>query len=83
MGQASSFDDLLSGKTKDAGKNRGHKSHLVENTRMFAPCPRPVLERTTSTYMLGVKRASGPDHPCATDVVYMLNSLPPARETCL
>jgi len=37
MGQASSFDDLLSGKTKDAGKNRGHKSHFIELPRCLPP----------------------------------------------
>jgi hypothetical protein len=37
---------------------------------MFVPCPRLVLERTSSASVLGVKRASGPDLPCAADFVY-------------
>gem|GEM_PF-6594195 len=35
--KASSFDDLLSGKTKDAGKIRGHKSHFFEIPRCLPP----------------------------------------------
>jgi len=39
---------------------------------MFVPCPRLVLERTSSASLLGVKRASGADLPCAADFVYTL-----------
>jgi len=40
---------------------------------MFVPCPRLVLERTSSASVLGVKRASGPDLPCAANIVYTLS----------
>jgi len=53
-------------------EKQGAQVSLRRNTQMFAPCPRHVLERTSSTSLLGVKRASGPDQPCATDLVYKL-----------
>jgi len=63
--------------THSAGKRRrgdqqGTQVSLPRNTQMFVPCPRLVLERTTSASVLGVKRSSGPDLPCAADVIYTL-----------
>ncbi|CAJ1003287.1 hypothetical protein QO009_000335 [Brevibacillus aydinogluensis] len=75
MGQASSFDDPLSEKTKTREKQGAQVSH-PRNTQMCAPCPRRVLKRTHSASLLVVKRASGPDHPCATDFDYKLTALP-------
>jgi hypothetical protein len=37
MGQPSSFDDLLSGKSKSRGKTGEHKSHFVELPRCLPP----------------------------------------------
>jgi hypothetical protein len=51
---------------------QGAQVSLRRNTQMFAPCPRRVLERTLSTSLLVVKRASGPHYPCTTDFVYTL-----------
>jgi len=71
MGQASSFDDLLSGKTLDAGYTGGTSLTSLKYPDV-CPCPFRVLKRRPLTSLLVVKRASGPDHPCATDFVYTL-----------
>ena len=54
------------------GNQQGTQVSLPRNTQMFVPCPRLVLERTSFASVLGVKRASGPDLPCAADFVYTL-----------
>ncbi|CAJ1004219.1 hypothetical protein BSPP4475_18050 [Brevibacillus aydinogluensis] len=55
------------------GDQQGTQVSLPRNTQMFVPCPRLVLERTSSASLLGVKRASGADLPCAADFVYTLS----------
>ncbi|CAJ1001236.1 hypothetical protein BSPP4475_02745 [Brevibacillus aydinogluensis] len=61
------------------GNQQGTQVSLPRNTQMFVPCPRLVLERTSFASVLGVKRASGPDLPCAANFVYTL----PPQTTCL
>jgi len=56
------------------GNQQGTQVSLHRNTQMFVPCPRLVLERTSSASVLGVKRASGPDLPCAANFDYTLTA---------
>jgi hypothetical protein len=82
MGQASSFDDRLSGKAQTRGKTGGTSLTSLKYPDV-CPLPASRFGAEAISFFAGRQESERADHPCAMGFVYTLSRFPPKEKAAL